>query len=283
MQRIDEANQDLLVKIHKKEDEIQRWVLGFHVESTQSRGWDGKEETKLNFPGCSRHLNLVQQRFSFILWHFSTAQTWTTASFKEIPKKLGDIYLSRKNIEVFDLGIRGILLFLPWKWFWVKESRKEGFPTWDSYLWSQRYPWNWSMCFISSETEFLTVRACVVQVGKWDHSDQRPGRGWGVGDGEQHHDGKGKSLAGGGRRNCQTGKQEAGKCYLTGYIHHPVSHQPSDKSCSVMSDSFWLHELQHTRLPCPSLSPGVCSNSCPLSWWCHATITSSVAPYSPCP
>ena len=38
-----------------------------------------------------------------------------------------------------------------------------------------------------------------------------------------------------------------------------------------MSDSLPLHGLQHTRLPCPSLSPGVCSNSCPSSWWCHLT------------
>ena len=40
------------------------------------------------------------------------------------------------------------------------------------------------------------------------------------------------------------------------------------------------HGLQHTRLPCPSLSPGVCLNSCPLSQWCHPTISSSVAPFS---
>ena len=39
-------------------------------------------------------------------------------------------------------------------------------------------------------------------------------------------------------------------------------------SCSVMSDSLWHHGLQHTRLPCPSPSPGACSNSCPLSRWC---------------
>ena len=45
----------------------------------------------------------------------------------------------------------------------------------------------------------------------------------------------------------------------------------------------WLHGLQHARLPCPSLSPRVYSNSCPLSWWCHATISSSVAPFSSCP
>ena len=51
-------------------------------------------------------------------------------------------------------------------------------------------------------------------------------------------------------------------------------------SHSVMSHSLRLYGLQHTRLPCPSLSPGVCSNSCPLSQWCHPTISSSVFPFS---
>ena len=50
-----------------------------------------------------------------------------------------------------------------------------------------------------------------------------------------------------------------------------------------MSDSLWPHGLQHVRLPCPSLSPAVCSNSCSLSWWCHPVISSSVAPFSFCP
>ena len=45
---------------------------------------------------------------------------------------------------------------------------------------------------------------------------------------------------------------------------------------------FTTRELQHARLPCPSLSPGVCSNPRPLSRWCHPTISSSVAPFS-CP
>ena len=48
-----------------------------------------------------------------------------------------------------------------------------------------------------------------------------------------------------------------------------------------MSNSLWLHG--HTRLSCPLLSPGVCSNSCPLSWWCHPPISSSVVPFSSCP
>ena len=51
-------------------------------------------------------------------------------------------------------------------------------------------------------------------------------------------------------------------------------------SCSVVSDSLWLHGLQLARPPCPSPSPGACSNSCPLSQWCHSTISSSVIPFS---
>ena len=54
-------------------------------------------------------------------------------------------------------------------------------------------------------------------------------------------------------------------------------------SYSIMSDSLWPHGLQHARLPCPSPSSGAWSNwsnSCPLSWWCHPTISSSVIPFS---
>ena len=47
-----------------------------------------------------------------------------------------------------------------------------------------------------------------------------------------------------------------------------------------MPKSLWTHGMQHTRSPCPSPSPRVCSNSCPLSQWCHPTISSSVAPFS---
>ena len=53
-------------------------------------------------------------------------------------------------------------------------------------------------------------------------------------------------------------------------------------SCSVVSNSMRPQGLQHTRLPCPSLSPRICSNSCPLSQWCHPTISSSVASFSFC-
>ena len=54
-------------------------------------------------------------------------------------------------------------------------------------------------------------------------------------------------------------------------------------SCSVVSDSLQPHELQHARPSCPSPTPGVHSNSCPLSWWCHPAISSSVIPFSSCP
>ena len=51
-------------------------------------------------------------------------------------------------------------------------------------------------------------------------------------------------------------------------------------SCSVFSNSLRSHELQHVRLPCPTPTPGACSNSCPLSQWYHPTISSSVIPFS---
>ena len=52
---------------------------------------------------------------------------------------------------------------------------------------------------------------------------------------------------------------------------------------SVVSNSLWPHELQHTRSPCPSPTPGVHSDSRPSSWWCHPAISSSVVPFSSCP
>ena len=54
-------------------------------------------------------------------------------------------------------------------------------------------------------------------------------------------------------------------------------------SHSVVSDCLWPHGLQHTRPPCPSPTPRVYPNSCPLSRWCHPTISSSVVPFSSCP
>ena len=57
----------------------------------------------------------------------------------------------------------------------------------------------------------------------------------------------------------------------------------SQFSHSVVSDSLWPHGLQHASPPCPSQTPGVFSNSYPLSRWCYPTISSSVVPFSSCP
>ena len=53
-------------------------------------------------------------------------------------------------------------------------------------------------------------------------------------------------------------------------------------SHSVVSDSLWPQGLQHAKLPCPSPTPRACSNSCPLSRWCHPTILSPIVPFSSC-
>ena len=65
-----------------------------------------------------------------------------------------------------------------------------------------------------------------------------------------------------------------------------LNHTPSVQFslvCSVVSDSLRSHGLQLTKPPCPSPTPQVYSNSCPLSWWCDPTISSSVIPLSSCP
>ena len=66
------------------------------------------------------------------------------------------------------------------------------------------------------------------------------------------------------------------------YIYYLNCHSLIQFSCSVMSDSLQPHGLQHARSPCPSPTPWVYSNSCPLSQWCHPTISSSVIPFSSC-
>ena len=81
------------------------------------------------------------------------------------------------------------------------------------------------------------------------------------------------------------------RCSLTWQTSHP---RKGDSSLSlsfffffftnsVLSDSLWPHESQHPRPPCPSPAPRIYPNSCPLSWWCHPTISSSVIPFSSCP
>ena len=72
---------------------------------------------------------------------------------------------------------------------------------------------------------------------------------------------------------------EGGQC---GWSKSPLHVSSVQFSLSVVSNSLWPHELQHARPPCPSPTPRVYPNSCPLSGWCHPTISSSVVPFS-CP
>ena len=82
-----------------------------------------------------------------------------------------------------------------------------------------------------------------------------------------------------------------GESILSKWTHDPRQSTNSKKavsnsvqfSRSVMSDSLRPHESQHARPPCPSPTPRVHSNSCPLGWWCHPAISSSVSPFSSCP
>ena len=65
-------------------------------------------------------------------------------------------------------------------------------------------------------------------------------------------------------------------------LFRPLSVSSVQFNCSLVSKSLQPHGLQHARPPCPSPTPGVYSNSCPLSWWCLPTILSSVVPFSSC-
>ena len=72
-----------------------------------------------------------------------------------------------------------------------------------------------------------------------------------------------------------------GSCHAAPFFLCPFSSVPF--SHSVVSDFLWPHGLQHARLPCPSPTPRVSSNSCPMSRWGHPTISSSVVPFASCP
>ena len=75
------------------------------------------------------------------------------------------------------------------------------------------------------------------------------------------------------------------RCFLFGgekWPSHAISFSSVQFSRSVMSNSLQPHGWQHASLPCPSPTPRAYSNSCPLSWWCHPTISSSVVPFSSC-
>ena len=72
-------------------------------------------------------------------------------------------------------------------------------------------------------------------------------------------------------------------CVASNFFQSKWSRSSVQFSRSVVSDSWWPHESQHARTPCPSPTPGVHSDSRPSSQWCHLAISSSVVPFSSCP
>ena len=82
---------------------------------------------------------------------------------------------------------------------------------------------------------------------------------------------------GGRLKNCE-------RTHCSKLSKQPLPLLPLCRSCCSVAQlclTLRCHGLQHVRLPCPALSPGVCSDSGPLSWWCHPTISSSVSPFPP--
>ena len=75
----------------------------------------------------------------------------------------------------------------------------------------------------------------------------------------------------------------AGRFFTCWAIREAKQSSSVQLSPSVVSDYLWPREPQHAKPPCPSPTPGVYPNRCPLSWWCHPTISSSVIPFSSCP
>ena len=73
------------------------------------------------------------------------------------------------------------------------------------------------------------------------------------------------------------------KCYIITLCRSSIWKCSVQFTCSVVSDFLRPHESQHAKPPCPSPTPGVHSNSCPSTQWCHRAISSSVVPFSSCP
>ena len=81
--------------------------------------------------------------------------------------------------------------------------------------------------------------------------------------------------------HCSSSERQSRKSYII--LENCQKFSSVQFSYSVMSNSLQSHKSQHTRPPCPSPTPGVNSNSCPSSWWCHSAISSSVIPFYSCP
>ena len=152
-----------------------------------------------------------------------------------------------------------------------------------SELSAQSFPWK---CTGSIQTSIRTVPGRTSRLGagwaccrRWNQK-----RGWDSLGGKEECDGEDVCLIPQASSSISL-PPSAPLFYTQGSYPHPLLPLRSfllfilpqfssvQFSCSVASHSLWPHGLQHTRLPCPSPTPGDCSNSCPLSQWCYPTIS----------
>ena len=121
----------------------------------------------------------------------------------------------------------------------------------------------------------------TLMLGKVEGRRKRGNRGW---DGWKTSLTQWTWLWESSRRWWRTGKPDMLQPMGSQRVGHNWATQyQSQFSHSLMSDSLWSQGLKHTRPLCPSPTPGVHPNLCPLSWWCHQTISSSFVPFSSCP
>ena len=133
----------------------------------------------------------------------------------------------------------------------------EGLPWW---AWERDFPRSPSLCLFFFSPHIFPLFPSFMDITVW-------GAGW---------------KASGSWLSSQD-SPESGFTFPPTVPFHMTSRGLVQFRCSVVSDSLRPHELQHARPPCPSPTPGVHPNSCPLSWWCHPTISFFVVLFSSCP
>ena len=139
-----------------------------------------------------------------------------------------------------------------------------GSPSWTD--WNRIIMW-WSRMNRGPSKVVLVVKNPPANAGDTRNTGSIPGSGRSPGEGN------GNPL----QCSCLKNSMDRGAWQAT---VHAVPKNSVQFSHSVVSDSLQRHGLQHTRLPCPSPPPRVCSNSCPLSQWCHPNISYPVVPFS---
>ena len=157
----------------------------------------------------------------------------------------------------------------PWCWDRLKAGGKGGDTGWDGWMGSPTW---WTWIWVSSGSWWWTGKPGVLQSMEsksWTRLRDRT---------ELNSTNPEKSNNG-----VKLSKYNRMLEYLTSQPINKINKSLFLFLCKVLPDSLWPHGLQHASLPCPSPTPGACSNSCPLSQWCYLIISSSAALFSFCP